>query len=45
MLHGVARAGQATVFPQGIGMAAAFDDELMFRIADAISDEARVKTS
>lgn len=42
-LHGVARAGQATVFPQGIGMAAAFDDELMFRIADAISDEARAK--
>lgn len=42
-LHGVARAGQATVFPQGIGMAAAFDTELMFRIADAISDEARAK--
>ena len=42
-LHGVARAGQATVFPQGIGMAAAFDSDLMFRIADAISDEARAK--
>lgn len=42
-LHGVARAGQATVFPQGIGMAAAFDTDLMFRIADAISDEARAK--
>lgn len=42
-LHGVARAGQATVFPQGIGMAAAFDTDLMFRIANAISDEARAK--
>ena len=28
-LHGVARAGQATVFPQAIGMAASFDDELI----------------
>lgn len=42
-LHGVARAGQATVFPQGIGLAATFDDDLMFRIADAIGDEARAK--
>ena len=42
-LHGVARAGQATVFPQGIGMAAAFDEDLMYRIACAISDEARAK--
>lgn len=42
-LHGVARAGQATVFPQGIGMAAAFDTDLMYRIANAISDEARAK--
>jgi beta-glucosidase len=42
-LHGVARAGQATVFPQAIGMAAAFDEKLMFRVADAISDEARAK--
>lgn len=42
-LHGVARAGQATVFPQGIGMAATFDKDLMYRIADAIGDEARAK--
>lgn len=40
-LHGVARAGRATVFPQAIGMAATFDDELLFRISTAISDEAR----
>src|SRR5689334_6412416 len=42
-LHGVARAGRATVFPQAIGMAAAFDRELLFRVANAISDEARAK--
>ena len=42
-LHGVARAGRATVFPQAIGMAAAFDDDLVFRVADAISTEARAK--
>jgi beta-glucosidase len=42
-LHGVARAGKATVFPQAIGMAATFDDDLIFRIASAISDEARAK--
>ena len=42
-LHGVARAGKATVFPQAIGMAATFDDELIFRVATAISDEARAK--
>lgn len=42
-LHGVARAGKATVFPQAIGMAATFDEELMLRIATAISDEARAK--
>lgn len=42
-LHGVARAGAATVFPQAIAMAASFNDELMFRVADAISDEARAK--
>lgn len=40
-LHGVARAGRATVFPQAIGMAASFDTELMFQTATAISDEAR----
>lgn len=42
-LHGVARAGQATVFPQAIGMAAAFNDDLMLKTAGAISDEARAK--
>jgi beta-glucosidase len=42
-LHGVGRAGKATVFPQAIGMAATFDDQLLFKVADAISDEARAK--
>lgn len=42
-LHGVARAGKATVFPQAIGMAATFDDDLVYRVADAISTEARAK--
>ncbi len=42
-LHGVGRAGFATVFPQSIGMAAAFDDSLHYRIFSAISDEARAK--
>ncbi len=42
-LHGVARAGKATVFPQAIGLAATWDRELMFRLAAAISDEARAK--
>ena len=42
-LHGVARAGKATVFPQAIGLAATFDEELMFSIATVISDEARAK--
>jgi len=42
-LHGVARNGRATVFPQAIGMAATFDEDLMYRVATAISDEARAK--
>ncbi|WP_202845658.1 glycoside hydrolase family 3 protein [Luteimonas saliphila] len=42
-LHGVARAGGATVFPQAIGMAATFDVPLMDRISKTISDEARAK--
>ena len=42
-LHGVARAGNATVFPQAIGMAATFDTNMMKRVADIISDEARAK--
>lgn len=42
-LHGVARAGTATVFPQAIGMAAAFDEDLMEQVGDAVSTEARAK--
>ncbi len=42
-LHGVGRAGEATVFPQAIGLAASFDDHLIYQIAEAISDEARAK--
>ena len=42
-LHGVARAGRATVFPQAIGLAATWDTDLMFRVASAISDEGRAK--
>lgn len=42
-LHGVARAGLATVFPQAIGMAAMWDRDQMFEVANAISDEARAK--
>ena len=42
-LHGVARAGKATVFPQAIGLAATFDDQLLGEVAVAISDEARAK--
>jgi len=42
-LHGVARAGNATVFPQAIGLAATWDTDLIHRIADVISTEARAK--
>ena len=42
-LHGVARAGVATMFPQAIGMAAAFDEDMMESVGDAISTEARAK--
>lgn len=42
-LHGVARSGKATVFPQAIGMAATFDRDMMFRMADITSTEARAK--
>ncbi len=42
-LHGVGRNGRATVFPQAIGLAATFDEDLIFRVASAISDEARAK--
>lgn len=40
-LHGVARAGKATVFPQAIGMAATFNPDLIREVASAISDEGR----
>jgi beta-glucosidase len=42
-LHGVARAGIATVYPQAIGLASTWDKELMKRIALSISDEGRAK--
>jgi len=42
-LHGVARAGVATSFPQAIGLAATFDEELVRRIADVIATEGRAK--
>ncbi|MCR5101968.1 MAG: glycoside hydrolase family 3 C-terminal domain-containing protein [Butyrivibrio sp.] len=42
-LHGVGRAGVATVFPQSIGLAATFDEDFIEEIADAISTEARAK--
>src|SRR5665647_349309 len=42
-LHGVARAGTATMFPQAIGMAATFDEELLHDVADVISTEGRAK--
>ena len=42
-LHGVARAGYATVFPQAIGLAATWDTDLIHRVADVISTEARAK--
>ncbi len=42
-LHGVARAGLATSFPQAIGLAATWDTKLLHRVSTAISDEARAK--
>ena len=42
-LHGVARAGTATSFPQAIGMAAAFDEDLMKKVGDTIALEGRAK--
>ena len=42
-LHGVARAGQATVFPQAIGMAASFDPDLVGKIAEVVAEEGRAK--
>lgn len=42
-LHGVARSGIATVFPQAIGLASTWDTDLMYNVADVISTEARAK--
>jgi len=42
-LHGVARSGNATVFPQAIGLAATWDSDLVHRVADVISTEIRAK--
>ena len=42
-LHGVARAGTATVFPQAIGLAATFDEDLLEEIGEAVSTEARAR--
>ncbi len=42
-LHGVARNGRATVFPQAIGLAATFDDRAVYEMFDMVSDEARAK--
>jgi beta-glucosidase len=42
-LHGVARAGRATVFPQAIGLGATWDTELVHSVADTVSTEARAK--
>ena len=42
-LHGVARAGLATVFPQAVGLAATFDEDFIEEVADAISTEGRAK--
>jgi beta-glucosidase len=42
-LHGVARSGNATVFPQAIGLAATWDTDLIHRVAEVISTEARAK--
>ena len=43
-LHGLARTGLATVFPQAIGMGASFDDSLLYEVFTAVSDEARAKS-
>ncbi|MBN1482981.1 glycoside hydrolase family 3 protein [candidate division KSB1 bacterium] len=42
-LHGVARSGLATVFPQAIGLAATWDEDMILRVAEVISDEGRAK--
>lgn len=42
-LHGLANNGNVTVFPEPVGMAASFDDQLLYRIFNAVSDETRAK--
>ena len=42
-IHGLARSGVATMFPQAIGLAAMFDTDLVFKVADITSTEARAK--
>ena len=42
-LHGVARAGDATIYPQAVGLAATFDKQLLGQIADTVSTEGRAK--
>ncbi len=44
-LHGVGRFGTATVFPQSIGMAASFNEDLLYQVFTAVSDEARAKSN
>jgi len=44
-LHGYANQGPVSVFPEPIGMAASFDDQLLFHVFDAVSDEARAKNN
>ncbi|MDR1743851.1 MAG: glycoside hydrolase family 3 C-terminal domain-containing protein [Dysgonamonadaceae bacterium] len=44
-LHGYANQGGVTVFPQPIGMAASFDEDLVLKVFDAVSDEARAKVN
>src|SRR5271157_3345707 len=44
-LHGLANNGNVTVFPEPVGMAASFDDTLVFRIFNAVSDETRAKVN
>jgi beta-glucosidase len=44
-LHGIARSGYATVFPQAIGLAATWDPALLHRVSSVIADEARAKMS
>ncbi|MCJ8208601.1 glycoside hydrolase family 3 C-terminal domain-containing protein [Mucilaginibacter sp. RS28] len=44
-LHGYANQGPVSVFPEPIGMAASFDDQMVFKVFDAVSDEARAKNN